>query len=106
MSTYNHDPDNATVVESEDKTELKEPPRYRVLLHNDDYTTMDFVIYVLVTVFQHSEEVAYRLMLKVHIEGIALAGVYPYEIAEMKVKKVTELARQHEFPFLCTMEEE
>jgi len=103
MSNYEHD--EAVITKKESKEKVEEPPRYKVLLHNDDFTTMDFVIFVLQTVFQHPFEEAFRLMYQVHIEGIAVGGIYPYEIAETKVAKVMRLAREHEFPFLCTMEE-
>ena len=84
---------------------LSKPPLYQVLLHNDDFTTMEFVVYVLQNIFQRSEIEAVRVMLQVHLEGTGVAGVYTYEIAEMKVAKVAELARAHEFPLLCTIEE-
>ena len=103
MSRYDSDTDEAVVTESE--TRLKKPPLYHVLLHNDDFTTMEFVVYVLQNVFQRSETEAVRIMLQVHLEGVGVAGMYTYEIAEMKVAKVAELARANEFPLLCTIEE-
>jgi ATP-dependent Clp protease adaptor protein ClpS len=103
MSRYDSDTDDAVVTESE--TRLLKPPLYQVLLHNDDFTTMEFVVYVLQNIFQRSETEAVRVMLQVHLEGTGVAGVYTYEIAEMKVSKVSELARAHEFPLLCTIEE-
>jgi ATP-dependent Clp protease adaptor protein ClpS len=106
MPGHDYERDEAVITESEDEIKLEEPPRYRVLLHNDDFTTMEFVIFVLESVFQHSTFDAIRLMYQVHTEGVAVGGVYPYEIAETKVAKVTQLAREHEYPFLCTMEEE
>jgi len=93
-------------VVTEGKQETKKPPLYKVLLHNDDFTTMDFVVYVLRHVFHHSEEDALRIMLNVHYQGLGVAGVYTYEVAEGKVAKVESLAREHEYPLLCTMEEE
>jgi ATP-dependent Clp protease adaptor protein ClpS len=90
------------VAESEEKTE--EPPLFKVLLHNDDYTTMDFVVYVLQTIFNMTEDEAIQVMLNVHVKGIGIAGTYTYEVAEMKVAKTTAIAREHEFPLLCTME--
>lgn len=95
--------DGATVTESE--TKLKKPPLYQVLLHNDDYTTMEFVIHVLVTIFGRATDDAMRIMLQVHTEGIGVAGVYTYEVADMKVSKVLALARANEYPLLCTIEE-
>src|SRR6476659_6752009 len=96
--------DEAPVAEGEEKTE--EPPLFKVLLHNDDYTTMEFVVYVLQSVFNLDEDKAIQIMLNVHVKGIGVAGVYTYEIAEMKVSRTTEMARENEFPLLCTMEEE
>ena len=93
-----------TITKSKEK--LEKPPLYKVLLHNDDYTTMEFVVFVLITVFNKSEEDAFVIMLKVHNEGIGIAGIYPYEIAETKAEKVMALARQNEYPLLCTVEEE
>ena len=106
MSNYDYKHDEDVITEDESKTRLKEPPRFKVLLHNDDFTTMEFVVFVLQTVFQHSIATAVYLMKQVHTQGIALAGVYTFEIAETKVAKVTQLAREQGFPFLCTMEEE
>ena len=94
--------EEAPVAEAEEKVE--EPPLFKVLLHNDDYTTMDFVVYVLQSIFNMPEDQAFRVMLNVHVQGIGVAGVYTYEVAEMKVAKTTALAREHEFPLLVTME--
>ncbi|MFN8542956.1 MAG: ATP-dependent Clp protease adaptor ClpS [Candidatus Binatia bacterium] len=88
------------------KAEVKRPRRYRVLLHNDDYTTMEFVVWVLMTVFHHDEARAMEIMLHVHKAGVGVAGVYPHEIAEARVAKVIALAREHEYPLLCSMEED
>jgi ATP-dependent Clp protease adaptor protein ClpS len=93
-------------VAAESREKLKKPPLYKVLLHNDDFTTMEFVVYVLETVFQRSESDALRVMLQVHNQGVGVAGVYTYEVAEMKVERVTQLARANEYPLLCTTEEE
>ena len=84
---------------------LEQPRRFKVLLHNDDYTTMEFVVWVLETVFHHDETTATEIMLHVHRNGMGVAGVYSYEIAETRVKKVEALARDHEFPLRCSMEE-
>lgn len=88
------------------KQELKEPTLYKVILHNDHYTTMDFVVQVLETVFNKSPAEAFRIMMKVHTEGQGLCGLYPYEIAETKVATVHDLAQQYGFPLRASMEEE
>ena len=96
--------DVATQQETREK--LDRPKMYKVLLHNDNYTTMDFVVLVLVSVFHKSEIEAIRIMLDVHRKGIGMVGVYSREIAETKVERVTQLAREAQFPLLCTMEPE
>jgi ATP-dependent Clp protease adaptor protein ClpS len=93
-------------VATESREKLKKPPLYRVLLHNDDFTTMEFVIEVLKSVFGKSDADAFQIMWAVHTQGLGCAGVYTYEVAEMKVEKVTQMARAQEFPLLCTLEEE
>jgi ATP-dependent Clp protease adaptor protein ClpS len=93
-------------VATETRERLKRPPLFRVLLHNDDFTTMEFVVEVLRLVFGKGEAEAFRIMWAVHTEGLGVAGVYTYEIAEMKVERVTHMAREHEYPLLCTIEEE
>jgi len=97
--------DGLVAVDAESEIELRKPPLYRVLIHNDDYTSMEFVVFILQTVFGRSESEALQIMLKVHNEGVGIAGLYTYEIAEMKVAKVTSSAQANEFPLLCTMEE-
>jgi len=84
---------------------LQEPRLYRVLLHNDDYTTMEFVIGILVEVFHKSAEQAAAIMLAVHEKGIGVCGVYPHEVAETKVAMVHSQARRAGFPLKSTMEE-
>jgi ATP-dependent Clp protease adaptor protein ClpS len=101
-----YDPELDDAVETESQQKLKKPPLYKVLLHNDNYTTMDFVVYILIDVFHLSESNAIRITLQVHNQGIGVAGVFTREIAEAKVARVTALAREHEFPLLCTLEEE
>ncbi len=96
--------DEAPVAEGEEKVE--EPPLFRVLLHNDDYTTMDFVVYILQSIFNMPPDQAVQVMLHVHVRGVGVAGVFTYEVAEMKVARTSALAREHEFPLLCTMEPE
>ena len=99
-------PEFDTDVLTESETKLEKPKLFKVILHNDDFTTMEFVVFVLQTVFNHGESDAVRIMLNVHRQGLGLAGVYTYEVAQMKVDKVTNLARANEFPLLCTMEED
>src|SRR5687768_18493697 len=82
----------------ETKTKLEKPKLFKVLLHNDDFTTMEFVVFVLQYVFLREEAEAFTIMLKVHNEGLGLAGVYPYEIASMKAEKAMNLARAREYP--------
>ena len=101
-----NDPDLEEQQLSEVREELTEPPMYKVLLLNDDYTTMDFVVDVLKYVFYKSTEEATRIMLNVHNNGVGICGVYPYEVAETKVNTVDALAREHGFPLKCTMEKE
>lgn len=104
MSDYDRELDEAVVAESREK--LEKPPLYKVLLHNDDFTTMDFVVHVLRSIFGHTESAAFRIMLEVHVQGLGVAGVYTYEVAETKAAQVSELARAQEYPLLCTLEEE
>ena len=87
-------------------TRTKKPSLYRVLLLNDDYTPMEFVVYVLERFFQKNQEEATTIMLHVHQNGVGLCGVYTYEVAETKVAQVLDLARRHEHPLQCTMEKE
>ena len=84
--------------------ETKEPRLYKVLLHNDDYTSMEFVIAILETVFHKSANDATKIMLNVHNEGIGIAGVYTREICETKISVVHQLAKKNEFPLRCSME--
>jgi len=98
------DPQRQGELGTIEKPKVTRPPLYEVLLHNDDYTTQEFVVYVLQRIFHHDAESAHRIMLHVHTKGIGVAGVFPFEIAETKVNKTMELARENEFPLLCTME--
>jgi ATP-dependent Clp protease adaptor protein ClpS len=93
-------------VLTESETRLEKPKLFKVILHNDDFTTMEFVVFVLEYVFNRDTAEAFTIMLKVHNEGIGVAGIYPYEVANMKAKKAMNLARAREYPFLCTVEEE
>lgn len=91
-------------VSQDAKSRLKPPPHYAVILHNDDYTTMEFVLEVLKRFFRKTEEDAMHVMLKVHHEGQGIAGVYSLEIAETKVAQVQQLAESRGFPLKCTVE--
>ena len=88
----------------EERTFTKKPPMYKVLLHNDDYTTKEFVVMVLQHIFHRSEADANRIMLHVHENGVGVAGIYPYEIAETKVAKTMQLAKKHEYPLQLSLE--
>ena len=83
---------------------LQEPTQYKVILHNDDYTTMDFVMEVLENVFLKQPAEAFRLMMQVHTQGRAICGIYTHEVAETKVATVHDLAREHGFPLRASME--
>jgi ATP-dependent Clp protease adaptor protein ClpS len=87
-----------------DENDLQEPPRYKVILHNDDYTSMDFVVMVLERVFNKTREDATKVMLNVHLEGRGSAGVYTREVGETKVAIVHQMARKSQYPLKCTME--
>jgi ATP-dependent Clp protease adaptor protein ClpS len=104
MSSDRGQTDGAVKERAEQRTH--EPTRYKVVLLNDDYTTMDFVIHVLETVFQKSPAEAYRIMMHVHVNGSGIAGVYPWELAETKVETVTAMARHAQFPLRAAVEEE
>lgn len=97
-------PNHGLVVE-EARPKLKKPPLYQVLLINDDYTPMEFVVDLLQRVFGLDRTKATRVMLEVHTRGKGVCGVFTYEIAETKVAQATSYARQHQHPLLCTMEE-
>jgi len=99
---FGHDSDVITEIQPR----LEKPKLFKVILHNDDFTTMDFVIFVLEYVFMRSGADAFTIMLNVHNKGSGIAGIYPYEIANMKADKAMNLAKAREFPFLCTVEEE
>ena len=90
---------------AEEKAELKRPPMYKVVLLNDDYTPMDFVVEVLEGFFGMNREKATTVMLQVHTVGKGICGVYTYDIAETKVAQVNDYARQHEHPLMCQLEE-
>jgi len=98
--------DGGTGVLLETRTRTQRPPLYKVLLLNDDYTPMEFVVHVLERFFGMSHSQAFELMLTVHKKGVAVVGVFSYEIAETKVAQVMDFARRHQHPLQCTMEKE
>lgn len=98
------DPGTGLITKTRPKT--KKPSLYKVLLLNDDYTPMEFVVYVLERFFGKGHEDALRIMLHVHHKGVGICGVYTFEIAETKVAQVMDFARQNQHPLQCTMEKE
>lgn len=101
---FDHDEERQSDVLT--KKRLKRPPLYRVIFHNDDYTTRDFVVMVLMRYFHKSHAEATSVMLHVHTKGKGIAGIYPYDIAATKVAQVEQLARQHEMPLRLSLEPE
>ena len=101
MATRQHED---TVLEAK-KSKLKPPPMFKVVLLNDDYTPMDFVVAVLQTIFTMNSEQATQIMLKVHREGMGVCGVYPKDVAATKVEQVVSFAKQHQHPLQCVMEQ-
>jgi len=97
-------PRGETGVALEERTRTRKPPMYKVLLHNDDYTTKEFVVFILQSIFQRSENDAVAIMTHVHNQGVGVAGVYTFEIAETKVTKTVQLARSHEYPLQLSIE--
>tara|TARA_R110000787_G_scaffold94044_2_gene196586 strand:- start:1001 stop:1330 length:330 start_codon:yes stop_codon:yes gene_type:complete len=98
------DPNTGVVVRSKPKT--RKPSMYRVVMLNDDYTPMEFVVHVLERFFSKSHEEAMQIMLHVHQKGVGVCGVFTYEVAETKVTQVMDLAQQHQHPLQCTLEKE
>lgn len=101
-----YESDTDVVTETSKQTKLQKPRLYKVLLHNDNYTTRDFVVAVLREVFHKSETDAVQIMLHVHYNGVGVAGVYTYDVAETKVRLVEQLAQAHEYPLRLSMEPE
>jgi ATP-dependent Clp protease adaptor protein ClpS len=106
MTEHQDDPGGGVSVLEEVKIQTEPPRLYKVLLRNDDYTPMDFVVYVLQRFFAMDQERAEYIMLKVHHEGLGLCGIYSRDIAATKVGQVTDFALQHQHPLVCFMEEE
>ena len=104
MSMVNEDPSQEVVVEKRPKT--KRPPLYKVMLLNDDFTPMEFVVLVLERFFSKNPTQAFEIMLAVHKKGLALVGIFSHEVAETKVSQVMDFSRRHQHPLQCTMEKD
>ena len=96
-------PQDSILTESRNDQQVERPRLWRVLLHNDDYTTQEFVVYVLMKYFQHDGLTARKIMLHVHTRGIGVAGVYPFEVAETKAHQVVQFARENEMPLQASL---
>lgn len=106
MSDKNDDSDADTGVLTKTRSKTARPPLYKVMLLNDDYTPMEFVVHVLERFFGLNHAQSFELMLVVHKKGVAVVGVFSYEVAETKVAQVMDFARRHQHPLQCTMEKE
>ena len=104
MGNFDSDTREGTIVETQKK--VTEPPMYKVLLHNDDYTPREFVVEILMSIFNKSMNTAVHLMWHVHENGVGLIEIYTYQVAETKIKQTSALAREHGFPLKTTMEQE
>jgi ATP-dependent Clp protease adaptor protein ClpS len=103
------DSDNPTIergLVTKERQEVKRPRLFKVLLHNDDYTTMEFVVHVLMKFFRKSETEATQIMLTVHTKGVGVAGLYSRDLAATKAAQVSEYARENQMPLMCTVEPE
>ena len=100
----NIDKDNEVLIKKNTKKKLKKPSLYKVVMLNDDYTPMDFVVYLLKTFFKKNHEEASKIMLDVHNKGAATCGIFTFEIAETKILKVINTSRNNGFPLLCILE--
>ena len=98
--------ENEGLVLTDIRQKVEEPPRYKVLLHNDDYTTMDFVVMVLEVVFHKNLQDATKIMLNVHKKGAGVAGVFSRDVAETKMSLVHDMARKNDYPLKCSMEQD
>lgn len=92
-------------VEAQRRVQTAEPPMFKVLMHNDDYSTMEFVVEVLLSVFHKSAQEAEHIMLTIHHKGFGLCGIYPFAVAETKVLRVHALAQSHGYPLRCSLEQ-
>jgi ATP-dependent Clp protease adaptor protein ClpS len=100
------DDDNETGVATKSRPKTKKPAMYKVLMLNDDYTPMEFVVHVLERFFSKTHEEAMQIMLHVHQQGVGICGVFTYEVAETKVTQVMDLAKEHQHPLQCTIEKD
>ena len=98
------DQNNEVLIQKSTKKKLKRPSLYKVIMLNDDFTPMDFVVYLLKTFFQKNHDEASKIMLEIHNKGSGICGVFTYEIAETKILKVVNTSRNNGFPLLCTLE--
>jgi len=102
---FDNDQDSGTgLIVEKSKPKLKKPPLYKVLLHNDDYTPMEFVVHLLMQFFSMSREQAEQIMIHVHTKGVGVCGVFPREIAETKVRLVMDFAMENQHPLQCSMD--
>ncbi|MCB2134909.1 MAG: ATP-dependent Clp protease adapter ClpS [Rhodobacteraceae bacterium] len=106
MSDREDGPDGQTAVVTKPRPKTQRPPLYKVLLLNDDYTPMEFVVHVLERFFGMNHSQAFEIMLTVHKKGLAVVGVFSFEVAETKVAQVMDFSRRHQHPLQCTMEKE
>lgn len=106
MSGTSDGPEGDGAIATKTRTRTQRPPMYKVLLLNDDYTPMEFVVHVLERFFGLSHAQAFEIMLTVHKKGLAVVGVFSFEVAETKVAQVMDFARRHQHPLQCTMEKE
>lgn len=106
MSDSPNGPDGDARVMTKTRTKTERPPLYKVMLLNDDYTPMEFVVHILERFFGLNHAQAFEIMLTVHKKGLAVVGVFSHEVAETKVAQVMDFARRHQHPLQCTMEKE
>ena len=106
MAEMDDEGGTGVITRTKPQQKTKKPPLYKVLMHNDDYTTREFVVWVLESVFHKSEQDAIRIMMHVHVNGIGVAGIYTREVAETKAAKTERLARAQEYPLRLTVEPE
>lgn len=106
MASPSDDSEEGVITRTRPQNKTRKPPMYRVLFHNDDYTTREFVVFVLTAIFHHDEQAATRIMWTVHTQGVGIAGVYTREVAETRVQRVEALARAREYPLRLSIEPE